>query len=499
MNAEPGQLASGAWTKWQGQVVGGAFRLRRYLGSSDHSAVFLAECAAPHPEVALKLVPATPGLAESLLSDWKAAVGLSNPHLIRLLATGHCQLGDRPHVYAVMEYADQNLGQLLRQRALTEHEARDILAPTLSALAYLHARNLVQGQLKPANLLAVGDRLKLASDTVRRVSSGDARRDTLTIYDPPEARDGIYSPAGDVWALGVSLFEALTRSAPLGLDERRGGVVVVPHNFSPAFREIVAWCLSRRPQDRPGVKEIEAWMRRQSPGAVPIAAPHATAPAPAVTPVPGRPRAAEVERAVPVSETLTSRIARAAGARPATHGPAASGASGRRSLAPVILGALAVLALSWIGMRLLGTHRSSALPAAHTPAERTVGALSAPPAKQPPAQSVPAATAINPIPEKTAGTPPAVVREDIPDVPRSARRTIHGHVRVSVRVIVDKAGTVSAAMVDQPGPSRYFERLAIEAAKKWTFAPVDAPARRLKLVRFEFTRDGAQGYAVSLR
>jgi TonB family protein len=70
---------------------------------------------------------------------------------------------------------------------------------------------------------------------------------------------------------------------------------------------------------------------------------------------------------------------------------------------------------------------------------------------------------------------------------------------VAVRVIVDPEGTVLAALVDQPGPSRYFERLAIEAAKKWTFPPADTQAQRLKLVRFEFSRDGTRGHAVSLQ
>jgi TonB family protein len=68
-----------------------------------------------------------------------------------------------------------------------------------------------------------------------------------------------------------------------------------------------------------------------------------------------------------------------------------------------------------------------------------------------------------------------------------------------VRVIVDKEGAVFAALVDDPGPSRLFERLALEAAKKWTFAPADSAARRLELVRFDFTREGTTGRAESVQ
>jgi TonB family protein len=86
----------------------------------------------------------------------------------------------------------------------------------------------------------------------------------------------------------------------------------------------------------------------------------------------------------------------------------------------------------------------------------------------------------------------------MPDVPRSARRTIRGHINVWVRVIVDQDGSVLAATEDRTGSSRYFQRVAIEAAKKWTFPPVDTPSRRLMQVRFDFSRDGTTGRAVAL-
>ena len=94
---------------------------------------------------------------------------------------------------------------------------------------------------------------------------------------------------------------------------------------------------------------------------------------------------------------------------------------------------------------------------------------------------------------------PAAVHEVIPDVPPSARRTIHGHIKVWVRVIIDPDGSVFAATADRAGPSRYFERLAIEAAKRWTFPPVDTSSRRVMQVRFDFSRDGTTGHVVASR
>src|ERR1700732_3409525 len=156
------------WTKWEGQVINGVFPLRRFLSASDHSAVFLTEYKAQNlPNAALKLVPAIPALAEAQLSHWTTAAALSHPHLIRLFEAGRCQLGGLQFLFVVMEYAEQNLSQILPQRALTPDEVREMLLPILAALAFLHRKHLVQGQLKPANILVIGDQLKLARDTIR--------------------------------------------------------------------------------------------------------------------------------------------------------------------------------------------------------------------------------------------------------------------------------------------------------------------------------------------
>jgi TonB family protein len=66
---------------------------------------------------------------------------------------------------------------------------------------------------------------------------------------------------------------------------------------------------------------------------------------------------------------------------------------------------------------------------------------------------------------------------------------------VSVRVTIDKAGAVVDATPDDPGPSRYFERLAVAAAKKWTFTPSNWEEQRTVIVKFNFTREGVTAQA----
>src|SRR4029077_10230015 len=59
----------------------------------------------------------------------------------------------------------------------------------------------------------------------------------------------------------------------------------------------------------------------------------------------------------------------------------------------------------------------------------------------------------------------SVGHEEIPTVPRSARGTIHGHIKVAVLVIVDRSGNVIDALVQTPGPSWFFARSEGEAVR----------------------------------
>lgn len=97
--------------------------------------------------------------------------------------------------------------------------------------------------------------------------------------------------------------------------------------------------------------------------------------------------------------------------------------------------------------------------------------------------------------EASMPDPNIVINEVMPSVSRASLQTIHGTIKVVIRVLVNQDGSVRAASSHISGPSRYFERVALQAAKKWTFAPTNANAPRTFLVRFNFTRDGVTGGA----
>ena len=75
----------------------------------------------------------------------------------------------------------------------------------------------------------------------------------------------------------------------------------------------------------------------------------------------------------------------------------------------------------------------------------------------------------------------------LPEIPAAARRTINGTATVVVRVTVNASGDVTDAAA-APGGSRFFGKLAVDAARKWQFAPDASGEPRKWSLRFAITR-----------
>ena len=227
------------WQQREGQTIDGVFPLLRYLGGGAGSAVFLTEYGETNPRrAAIKLIPTDLVEAGGQLSAWEAASTLSHPHLIQILAGGECRLEEENYVYVVTECADENLSEVVRDRSLTAQEAREMLGPVVDALGYLHGKGFVHGNLTPSNIMAVGEQVKISSDTVHHGGSA----------------------ADDARSLGVVLQQALAPRMPgqnaAGLPE--------------PFAEIVRRCLDPDPQNRWSMAEISARLgKRESQAAAP--------------------------------------------------------------------------------------------------------------------------------------------------------------------------------------------------------------------------------------
>ena len=488
-----------SWKEWEGRTVDGKFLLGNYLGGSEGSAVFRTRVGngrAPNEGVAedaaIKLIALDGAEAESQLRQWKTASELSHPNLIRILAVVRAAVEAREDgrelVYAVEELAEENLAQIVPERALAAEEARGMLGPVLAALEYVHGKGLVHGRIRPSNILAAGDQVKLSSDSLRRagevplteISRTEISR-TTSAYDAPEVlADGI-SIASDVWSLGITLVEVLTQRVPVWDPARMSGPDVGAGVPEP-FRGIVQCALQVDPAKRCGLQEIANRLEGRL----------------AAKPAAPAPKAAPVE-SIAAAQKKTAK------------GPYL-----------LVLAAALVVAVFLI-VRPRPSSAPGEVQTAPAPPQTSSSQTGQPaPVEPPPTQSP--SIAVQPAPAQTtsaAGTPPAreqakppgsgaagagtnvaaepggdqktvakdeIVERAMPQVSPGAQRTIHGKIKVRVTVEVDAAGNVTEARLKESGSSSYFARAALEAARRWKFAPAHDENQRDWTLLFAFTR-----------
>jgi TonB family protein len=516
-----------AWKQQEGQIVDGRYRLTLYLGGSDHSAVFLTELPDNRQRVAIKLIGADPSEADSQLSRLRRAAKLSHPHLARVLESGQAQIGNAHVIYLVTEYAEEDLSLILPNRALSPDEVREMLPLILDALQYLHSHGFVHARLKPSNIQAVNDQLKLSIDGVcvphERGSSGEKP----SPYDPPELAPTGPSPAGDVWSLGMTIVEVLTQRLPIW--EWTGHAdPPAPRTLPAPFLEIVRNSLRRDPAMRCKLREISENLEPES--ALPVAsarsvstdpvpslksASYGAAPSqpesmPATIPPPHKSNSRYAVQAFAFVLALAAVIAIPRyfrhSAKSNESEPVAAAPDTLKTAAPKIEVALQPATEPVTKPATQPPVHPTTRPATQPespkpePAPKPVAHASEPhvnaadhvsPAAGKLAAPVAAPSNPRPVVNSPASVPARgrVVHQVMPDVSQGARNTIRGKVRVSVKVNVDPSGKVIDAAFEAPGPSKYFADAAIRAAKNWTFAPAKANGENVAsqwLLRFEF-------------
>ncbi len=441
------------WKRWEGRTVDGRFLLQNYLGGSAHSAVFLTERGGE--KAAIKLIPADAD-AEAQLARWNAARALKHTNLIAIFEAGRGELDGVNLLYVVEEYAEENLGQILPERALTADETRGLLPPVLQALDFVHEKGLVHGHIQPSNILAIGDLVKVSSDTLRAVGGtmvGETSERATGAYGPPEAGT---SSAGDVWQLGMTLVEVLTQRLP-GWHGAGAIAPQVPGTIPQPFREMAEHSLQFSPAKRWTISEIRNRLEGK-----PVVA--------AATPVPSTVMASP---SIPMEQKSSPKW-------------------------PYLLGLVGVVAI----VVFLIARPKSSNPAAEMPSTVSENSQSAPASGETGVTATPQNSTANvPTNLHTSDVPTdqnGVVQRVMPQVSPSARHTIHGKIEVRVKVEVDAAGNVTKAKIESGGRSRYFSRLALDAARQWKFAPAPAgeTGARVWKVQFGFSRSDTDASAV---
>jgi mitogen-activated protein kinase kinase kinase 17/18 len=246
-------------------------RVRTLGRGASGAVVWLASDEASGELVAVKSARAA-GAAAQLRREGRVLRGLSSPHIVpcvgaRAAAGGEYQL--------LLEFAPG--GSLADAAArgggrLAERDIRAYAGDVARALAYLHGRSLVHGDVKARNVVVGGDGRARLTDfgCARPAAAGSARPfgGTPAFMAPEVARGEGQGPAADVWALGCTVVELATGRAPWGDAD---GLLAAVHRIgytddvpeAPAWmsadaRDFLARCFERRAAARPTAAQLLA-------------------------------------------------------------------------------------------------------------------------------------------------------------------------------------------------------------------------------------------------
>ena len=155
-------------------------------------------------------------------------------------------------LYIVMPFVGSDLGALLRQRGRLDIAAAiEVVRQIARALDAAHAAGLVHRDVKPANLLVGGELpdADLLLTDFGLTSAFDARSDetmsgailgTLDYMAPEYLMGALPGRQGDIYALGVVLYELLTGSVPFAGEDRETRLAAAQRgdHSPPPLREL---------------------------------------------------------------------------------------------------------------------------------------------------------------------------------------------------------------------------------------------------------------------
>jgi len=200
----------------------GPYTVVGIVGRGGMGAVYLAEDTRDKRQVALKVLPPeyadTPDRVARFLREGMAGTRLHHPNIVETYEVGE----DAGTYYIALEFIHgQSLRGLMDQRPLTQREALSFALQIAEALNHAHVRNVVHRDIKPSNVMVTEDgAVKVMDFGLARVTDASAvtmagvLMGTAAYVSPEQARGEPTDARGDLYSLGVMLYEMLSRQLP---------------------------------------------------------------------------------------------------------------------------------------------------------------------------------------------------------------------------------------------------------------------------------------------
>ncbi len=365
-------------------LISERYELGERLGSGGMSSVYKATDRVLERTVAVKV------LAEHLSDDEKfvarfrrealAVAKLIHPNIVQVYDTGV----DAHRHYIVMEYVEGKSGAQLLQRkgAIGAGPTVDIGVQACAGLEYAHRQGIIHRDVKPGNLMVIGGpagnsvgatdemSVKLADFGIARateqtrITQVGSVVGTAAYLAPEQARGEEATPAADVYALGVVLYQLLTGRLPYeggSLAElairRENERPLPPTSYDGEIPEALSTAVLKALESDPrqrysSARSLSDGLRRGIAGMDPTVDDEAaTTVGPATAATRALPRTSQDTPVVPAPPVHREAPARAPAGRPAAPPPAAKP---KRSAGGVVRAILLILLLALIAAIVAG-------------------------------------------------------------------------------------------------------------------------------------------------
>jgi serine/threonine protein kinase len=202
----------------------GPYIITDWLGQGGMGQVFVAVHQIMHRQVAIKVLPrskSTPAAISSFKREIQTQAKLDHRNLVRAYDAGH----DGNVYFLVTEYVPgTDLRRLVRsQGRLTMVQTAAVISQAAMGLGYAHEQGLIHRDVKPGNLLVTPEGLVKVSDLglagFLHEAADDPRMGKIVgtaDYLAPEiiTQPQSFSPVSDIYALGCTLYYAITGKVP---------------------------------------------------------------------------------------------------------------------------------------------------------------------------------------------------------------------------------------------------------------------------------------------